>query len=159
MANLVQHLAGPDVIVRPAHMELAEPTIAQGFAHCVEAGASEVVALPYMVSPGRHSIEHIPEMVAEAARPFPEVSFRVTAAFGVHEKLAELILVRTGISGSADAELATERGIGGDGQLTNGAAGDELSRCWHPNGEIGACGDACRARDAARQNLLAAESL
>jgi sirohydrochlorin ferrochelatase len=33
MANLIQTMAGPDVVVSYAHMELAEPTIAQGFAN------------------------------------------------------------------------------------------------------------------------------
>jgi hypothetical protein len=35
--------------------------------------------------------------VAEAAREFPDVAYRVTEAFGVHEKLAELIALRAGI--------------------------------------------------------------
>ena len=43
VANLLQHVVGSDVIVRHAHMELAEPSIAQGFAECVQAGATEVI--------------------------------------------------------------------------------------------------------------------
>ncbi len=35
MANLLQHMVGGDVIVRHAHMELADPSIAAGFADCV----------------------------------------------------------------------------------------------------------------------------
>ena len=56
-------MAGDGVIVRFAHMELAEPSIDQGFADCVEAGADEVIAFPYMLSPGRHSTRDIPRMV------------------------------------------------------------------------------------------------
>ena len=37
MANLVQAMAGPDVVVRYAHMELCEPSIAAGVRECVEA--------------------------------------------------------------------------------------------------------------------------
>lgn len=126
MANLVQHLAGPGVIVRPAHMELAEPSIAQGFAACVAAGATAVIAFPYMLSPGRHSIEDIPAMVAEAARSHPGVEFSVTPAFGMHEKLAELILLRAGIP-RADSQQPTAN-----------------CRCWHPEAD-GSCGEACLA--------------
>jgi sirohydrochlorin ferrochelatase len=97
MAELVQAMAGDDIIVRYAHMELAEPTIAQGIAACVEAGATEITAFPYMLSPGRHSTDDIPRMVAEAAEPYPHVTFAVTPAFGLHEKLAEVILERAGI--------------------------------------------------------------
>ena len=90
MSNLVQDMAGDGVIVRHAHMELAEPSIARGFADCVEAGADEVVAFPYMLSPGRHSTRDIPRMIQEAAGSHPGVRFRVTPAFGIHEMLARV---------------------------------------------------------------------
>ncbi len=96
MADLVQAMAGGDVGVRHAHMELAEPTIAQAFAQCVEAGGTEVIVFPYMLSPGRHSTADIPRMVAEVAAGHPGVTFSVTPAFGIHEKLGEIILERVG---------------------------------------------------------------
>ncbi len=98
VANLVQLMAGDSVIVRFAHMELAEPTIAQGFTACVEAGATDVVAFPYMLSPGKHSTRDIPRMVKEAARGHPGVAYHITAAFGVHDKLAEVVLERAGVA-------------------------------------------------------------
>ena len=54
-------------IVCYAHMELAEPTIEQGFDACVAAGAAEVIVHPYFLGPGRHSISDIPRLVAQAA--------------------------------------------------------------------------------------------
>lgn len=97
VADLIQKMAGPDVIVRLAHMELAEPTIADAFRDCVAAGASDVVVFPYMLSPGRHSTTDIPRMVAQAAKEHPGVAYSVTPAFGVHEKLAEVVLERAQI--------------------------------------------------------------
>ena len=128
MAALVQRLAGDAVVVRHAHMELAEPTIAQGFAACVAAGASEVVAFPYMLSPGRHSTEDIPRFVAEASGAHPRVTFRVTPAFGVSAGLAEVILARAGIEPA--------RALGEE----------DAARCWHPEHTPGTCGDACPGR-------------
>lgn len=101
MAGLVQSIAGSGVIVRPAHMELAEPSIATGFADCVAAGATEVTVFPYMLSPGRHSTGDIPRMVSEVAKSHPGVTFTVTPAFGLHEKLVEVILERAGINQNA----------------------------------------------------------
>lgn len=124
MAELVQAIAGPDVIVRHAHMELAEPTIDQGFSACVVAGAGEVIAFPYMLSPGKHSTGDIPRLVGAAAARHPGVGSTVTPAFGVHEKLAELILLRAGIEPAIDDFDAI--------------------RCWHPGGQERTCGDACR---------------
>jgi sirohydrochlorin ferrochelatase len=102
MADLIQSMAGSDVVVRYAHMEIAQPDIAAGFAKCVEAGANDVTVFPYMLSPGRHSTSDIPRMVAQVAHHFPDVSFSVTPAFGLHEKLAEVVLERAGVGVHAD---------------------------------------------------------
>jgi len=131
MANLVQAVAGPTVIVRYAHMELAEPSIETGVRHCVEAGASEPIAFPYMLSPGKHSTGDIPRMVAAAAAGFPELEVRVTNAFGVHEKLAELILERAGV------------------EVVNPLTAESAARCWHSTQSTTACGDACRCHPVA----------
>ncbi len=128
MANLLQHMVGGDVIVRHAHMELAQPSIAEGFAECVRAGATEVVAFPYMLSPGKHVTRDVPRLVAEAAREFPNTAYRVTDAFGVHEKLAELISLRAGID------------------IVRAVDAADACRCWEPNGQVGSCGAACAAR-------------
>ncbi|CAN5474958.1 hypothetical protein BH09GEM1_BH09GEM1_28980 [soil metagenome] len=125
MANLVQAMAGTSVIARYAHMELAEPSIEAGLRNCVEAGATEVICFPYMLSPGKHSTGDIPRMVAAAAVPYPSLHVRVTNAFGVHEKLAELILGRAGVPVVALGEL-------------------DATHCWHSTGSGTACGDACR---------------
>jgi len=97
VADLLQSMVGDTVPVRYAHMELAEPSIAVGFAACVQAGADEVVAFPYMLSPGKHSTRDIPRLVSEAAAAFPQVRYTVTDAFGVHEKLAEVVALRAGV--------------------------------------------------------------
>lgn len=128
MANLVQAMSGPDVIVRPAHMELARPSIADGFLSCVQAGATEVTVFPYMLSPGKHSTADIPRMVAEAAVSHPSVSFSVTPAFGVHEKLGEIILSRAGVDVSP---VFSE---------------SDPARCWDPACSETLCGAACRAK-------------
>jgi sirohydrochlorin ferrochelatase len=153
MANLVRAMAGDGVIVEHAHMELAEPSIDDGVAACVRHGATEVVAFPYMLSPGKHSTRDIPRMVQEAARAHPGVAVRVTPAFGVHEKLAELVLLRAGVAptqayvedDAADAAAGAEAGV------------DGAACCWDPSSNVGACGDACRARQAQGARVAAAE--
>lgn len=78
-------------IVEPAHMELAEPTIAQAFSKCVDRGASHVIVFPYFLSPGRHWTEDIPALVAMAGRNYPDVRWLVTAPFGLHPGMLEII--------------------------------------------------------------------
>jgi sirohydrochlorin ferrochelatase len=97
VTTMVRRLGGLDC-VHYCHMELAEPTIAQGFAACVQEGATAVVVHPYFLSPGRHSTTDIPRMVAEAARAFPGIEYCVTEPLGVHPKIGEVVLERAGIS-------------------------------------------------------------
>jgi len=97
VADLLQSMVGDDVLVRYAHMELAEPTIAQAYDACVDAGATDVVAFPYMLSPGKHSTRDIPRLVGEAAARHPGVTYRVTDAFGVNSHLAQVIAERAGV--------------------------------------------------------------
>ncbi|MFP4171836.1 MAG: CbiX/SirB N-terminal domain-containing protein [Candidatus Hydrogenedentota bacterium] len=78
-------------IVEPAHMELAEPTIEQAFARCVEQGARLVIVHPYFLSPGRHSTTDIPRLAAQAAANHPGVAYRVTEPLGLDPRLTDVI--------------------------------------------------------------------
>ena len=85
---------GEDAIVEAAHMEIAEPTVEQGFARCVERGASFVVAHPFMLAPGRHVREDLPRLIAEAASPYEGVGFVLAAPLGSHDGIISAILDR-----------------------------------------------------------------
>lgn len=104
VGELVQRMAGSSVVVRVAHMELAVPAIADGFEACIAAGATEIVAFPYMLSPGKHSTRDIPRMVAEISAAHPDVPVQVTTAFGVNEQLAAVVLSRAGVAPVGRAE-------------------------------------------------------
>jgi sirohydrochlorin ferrochelatase len=105
-------------IVEPAHMELAEPSIATAFARCVEQGAKLVVVFPYFLGPGRHWSEDIPRLATEAARPFAaqEVRHMVTAPLGLHPLMLQIIEQRVAhclkrVRGQADVcDVCTEGG-------------------------------------------------
>ena len=86
--------ASPTDIVHHAHMELADPSIEQGFDACVRDGAEDVIVNQYFLSPGRHSTQDIPRMVHEAASKHPGVRYRVTKPLGLHPKLIEVVLAR-----------------------------------------------------------------
>jgi len=93
VARMVRDMSDFEIVCY-AHMELAEPTIQQGFDTCVAAGATEVIVHPYFLSPGRHSFSDIPRMVAEAAAKYAGVSYRLTEPLGLDPKMGELILKR-----------------------------------------------------------------
>jgi sirohydrochlorin ferrochelatase len=81
-------------IVEPAHMEIAEPSIATAFDRCVARGARTVVISPYFLSPGKHWNQDIPALAAEAAERHPEIPYLVTAPLGLHPMMAEVVSSR-----------------------------------------------------------------
>ena len=81
-------------IVEPAHMELTEPSIATAFTRCVQRGAATIVVFPYFLLPGRHWHDDIPRLVADAASRHPGVHYLVTAPFGLHPLMAEVMRQR-----------------------------------------------------------------
>lgn len=85
---------GPYEIVEPAHMELAQPDIATAFDRCVARGASHVIVFPYFLSPGRHWKDDIPQLVSSAAKAHPHVAWNVTAPFGLHDGMLQVISER-----------------------------------------------------------------
>ncbi len=90
------------LFVAHAHMELASPTIADGVRACLAAGATEIVAVPYMLSPGRHALEDIPRLVREALDDRADVRLRMADPLGVHPALAEVVLARASAAAEPD---------------------------------------------------------
>ena len=94
IAARVKQRLGNGAIVESAHMEIAEPTVTQGFARCVEQGATLVVAHPFMLAPGRHVREDLPRLVAEAASAHEGVRFRLAEPLGNHGGIVDAVLAR-----------------------------------------------------------------
>jgi sirohydrochlorin ferrochelatase len=84
----------PGETVEIAHMDIAEPTIAQGIARCVDSGAQLIVVHPYFLGPGRHAQESIPKLVDAAAQQHPDVKIRMSDPLGLHAGLIDAVLDR-----------------------------------------------------------------
>ena len=78
-------------IVEPAHMELAEPSIATAYAKCVERGAERVVVCPFFLGPGKHWTQDIPRLTADAAGSFPGTRYHVTPTLGIDDLILDLL--------------------------------------------------------------------
>lgn len=82
--------AGPYSIIEPAHMELAEPSIGQAFDRCVERGATRVVISPFFLLPGRHWLNDLPRLAAEAAARH-RVEHLVVSPLGLHPLMMQIL--------------------------------------------------------------------
>lgn len=81
-------------IVEPAHMELAEPTIAQAYDSCVARGATEIIVSPFFLGPGRHWTSDIPSLISEAASRHPHTTWKLAPPLGNHPLIQHLLLQR-----------------------------------------------------------------
>jgi len=91
-AQIRERAAGS--IVEVAHLEIAEPGIAQGIEACVKKGATRIVVHPFFLGPGRHTSEDIPAQVERAARRHPNVRIRISEPLGNHAALIDVVLDR-----------------------------------------------------------------
>jgi sirohydrochlorin ferrochelatase len=83
-------------IVEPAHMELAEPSIATAFDKCIKRGAARVIVCPFFLGPGKHWTQDIPRLAAEAAAAHPGSEYHVAMPLGIDELILELLAKRAG---------------------------------------------------------------
>jgi sirohydrochlorin ferrochelatase len=90
-AALADRLGRP---VIAAFLELAEPSIGDGIAQAVDAGAAHVVVLPHLLYPGRHLTIDIPGAVAEATTRHPGVEVTILDASGADPAVVDLLAVQ-----------------------------------------------------------------
>lgn len=81
-------------IVECSYLELAEPTIPQGAARCVESGARQVLMMPYFLSAGSHVTRDLEKHRNEFQSAHAGVDFILCPPLGVHPKMIEIVLDR-----------------------------------------------------------------
>jgi sirohydrochlorin ferrochelatase len=78
-------------LVQVSFLELAEPSIEAAGALCVNAGATEVILLPYFLSPGKHVVEDLTAARNRLAERFPAVRFVLAEPLGRHPLLLQIV--------------------------------------------------------------------
>jgi sirohydrochlorin ferrochelatase len=97
-------------IVEPAHMELAEPSIATAYGKCVERGAARIIVCPFFLGPGKHWTSDIPRLAAQASAKFPQTEYHVTMPLGIDDLIVELLAKRVGFCTDNDFRCDSCRG-------------------------------------------------
>ena len=77
--------------VKCAFLELAYPSIPQGVQQCIDAGAKEVLALPYFLVAGRHVIEDIPAELQKKREEYPDIEIRMCDYLGKSKFMPDLL--------------------------------------------------------------------
>ena len=80
--------------VEVGFMECNAPTIPEAIAVLVEAGAREIVAVPYFLHTGTHVADDLPTLLEAAQAQYPEVEFSMGDYLGHDEVLADVLAAR-----------------------------------------------------------------
>ncbi len=78
-------------MVETCNMSQLGPHFKETFVKCVEAGASNIVLLPYFLHEGMHVKVDIPGMMKECLEDFPEVGLILGKTLGFDHSLTDLV--------------------------------------------------------------------
>lgn len=87
-ATKVQQAAGPRPVV-PCFLELAEPTIPQGLARCLELGYQDIAAVPVLLFAARHNKRDVPVEFDRVRQHHPELRIRYGRHFGISTEIVD----------------------------------------------------------------------
>ena len=94
LEQLAERLRGDFAMVQPSYLELCEPGIVAGGTICVNAGARQVILLPYFLSAGVHVVEDLTAARNELALKHPDVEFLLAKPLGLHPLLVDVVKAR-----------------------------------------------------------------
>jgi sirohydrochlorin ferrochelatase len=77
-----------------SYLELAAPDIKTACKHCIAAGATKVILLPYFLSAGIHMRRDLTRIREDLASQYPNVLFHLAEPLGRHALLQEIVLQR-----------------------------------------------------------------
>lgn len=77
-----------------AYMECNQPTIAAGVDICVAAGATTIIAMPYLLHAGRHLVLDVPNQLRESAASHAGVNVLFTDPLGFSPAIADCLETR-----------------------------------------------------------------
>lgn len=98
----LEHLAGilrqsgEYLHVQSSYLELADPNIIDGGRLCASHGPSQIVMVPYFLSPGMHVREDLTAAQDELKTLFPNIEILLAEPLGRHPLLVEVVKQRVG---------------------------------------------------------------
>lgn len=75
-------------------LELAEPTIEEGFVKCMEQGATSIAIVPLLLLPAGHAKHDIPREIKRMQERFPNVHICYGQPLGVHDAIVDILVER-----------------------------------------------------------------
>ena len=90
--------------VEAAFLEIARPTIREGFKILVREGCTDIVVHPYFLYPGNHTFADIPNELAKVAHEYPGVRWTITEPLNIDGRIIDVVIDRIDAALSPDEE-------------------------------------------------------
>ncbi|WP_226674721.1 sirohydrochlorin chelatase [Rossellomorea aquimaris] len=84
-------------------LELASPSIEEGFAVCVERGATHITVVPLLLLTAVHAKKDIPDEIQTCRDAYPHIHVNYGRPIGVHDKMVESVIKKIEESISIDS--------------------------------------------------------
>ena len=81
----------PATLFQAAFLEIQSPSIPEGIELCLKKSAEEVIVVPYFVQTGKHVVQDIPRIVAEAKMRYPQKEIRLAEYLGFDERIVAVV--------------------------------------------------------------------
>lgn len=81
-------------IQQACFLELAEPSIAEGVARCIAQGATEIIAIPFLLLRAGHANVDIPTELQEVMMNYPDTPIYYGDPIGVDERMIHVLIER-----------------------------------------------------------------
>ncbi len=104
LANKLDAMPHQYYSVKPAFLELAEPSIPDGIRAAILDGSTKVVVFPYFLSAGRHVTEDIPSEIQVVKDEYPEINIELAPYLGSAEGITRFMLKQLGTVNEVERE-------------------------------------------------------
>ncbi|EGQ26185.1 sirohydrochlorin cobaltochelatase [Sporosarcina newyorkensis 2681] len=84
----------PAPIQEACFLELADPSISEGIARCIARGATEIVAVPFLLLRAGHANVDIPAKLQDIMAHYPDVPLYYGEPIGVDERMINVLIER-----------------------------------------------------------------
>lgn len=79
-------------VVKAAFIQFTTPLVPDVIGELAEKGVTEMTVLPYFIAGGSHVTSDIPELIADARKAYPKITFTLTTHLGKFEGMVAFIL-------------------------------------------------------------------
>lgn len=94
--------------VQVGYLDVNQPDLPSAIRLCVEAGATELVALPYFLHTGKHLLRDLPDVLDGASREYPSLRIQMSDYLGSIPILAQILVERIGQARAQRSETQTK---------------------------------------------------